>query len=56
MEMQQDLFLCFIDYTKAFDTIQHQHLIQLLEELNIDGKDLRIIKKPLLGTSGKYSS
>lgn len=44
MEMQQDLFLCFIDYTKAFDTIQHQHLIQLLEELNVDGKDLRIIK------------
>ena len=44
LEVQQDLYLCFIDYTKAFDTINHEKIIHHLERLNIDGKDLRIIK------------
>jgi len=45
IEMQQDLYLCFIDYTKAFDTIHHERLMNLLSDLHVDGKDLRIIKK-----------
>jgi predicted DNA-binding protein len=44
MEMQQDLYLCFIDYTKAFDKVRHVELINMLEKINIDGKDQRIIK------------
>ncbi len=44
IEVQQDLYLCFIDYTKAFDTIKHENIIHLLREHMIDGKDLRIIK------------
>lgn len=44
IEVQQYLHLCFIDYTKALDTIQHEHLIKLLQNLHVDGKDLRIIK------------
>ena len=44
-EVQKDLYVCFIDYTKAFDTIRHDELMKLLQALNLDGKNLRIIKK-----------
>ena len=32
------------DYTKAFDTIMHESLINILKALNIDGRDLRVFK------------
>ena len=43
-EVQQDLHLCFIDYTKAFDTVDHENIIKMLEDISINGKDLTIIK------------
>ena len=44
IEVQQDLYLCFIDFSKAFDTVKHEKLIQMLQDINIDGKDLQLIK------------
>ncbi|GFO42831.1 endonuclease-reverse transcriptase [Plakobranchus ocellatus] len=44
LEAQKDVYLCFIDYTKAFDRVRHDEIITQLKQLNIDGKDLRIIK------------
>lgn len=44
IEVQQDLFICFIDYSKAFDKVRHDELFGILEDLDIDGKDLRIIR------------
>ncbi|GFN99336.1 multidrug resistance-associated protein 1 [Plakobranchus ocellatus] len=44
LEVQKDVYLCFIDYTKAFDRVQHDEIITQLKQLNIGGKDLRIIK------------
>ncbi|GFO09658.1 endonuclease-reverse transcriptase, partial [Plakobranchus ocellatus] len=44
LEVQKDLYLCFIDYTKAFDRVRHDEILKQLKQLNIDGKDLRIIK------------
>ncbi|GFO12960.1 endonuclease-reverse transcriptase [Plakobranchus ocellatus] len=44
LEVQKDVYLCFIDYTKAFDRVRHDEIITELQQLNIDGKDLRIIK------------
>ena len=41
---QQDLYLCFIDYTKAFDKVRHENLMTMLEGLEIDGKDLRLVR------------
>ena len=41
--VQEDLYLCFIDYTKAFDTIKHKNVINILKTLNMDGRDLRVI-------------
>ena len=43
-EMQRDIFLCFIDYSKAFDRVKHKELMQMLSELDIDGKDLRLVR------------
>jgi hypothetical protein len=44
IEVKVDLFLFFIDYTKAFDSIRHNEVINMLEKLHVDGKDLGIIK------------
>ena len=44
IEVQKDLFICFIDYSKAFDKVRHDELFNILEGLDIDGKDLRIIR------------
>ncbi|XP_042883267.1 uncharacterized protein LOC122260182 [Penaeus japonicus] len=44
IEMQKDLFMCFIDYTKAFDKVQHEELLRLLQGLDLDGKDIRLIR------------
>ena len=44
IEVQKDLYICFIDYSKAFDKVRHNELFDILEQLDIDGKDLRIIK------------
>ena len=43
IEIQKDLYLCFIDYTKAFDKLRHEEIMSILDSLNIDGKDLRIV-------------
>ena len=39
------MYVCFIDYTKAFDIIRLAELRKLLQAISVDGKDLRIIKK-----------
>ena len=44
IEMQRDVFLCFIDYQKAFDTVRHEELMRMLAGLEIDSKDIRVIK------------
>lgn len=44
IEMQKNLFLCFIDYEKAFDRVQHEKLFNMLIETDIDSKDLRLIR------------
>ena len=42
--MRNELYLCFLDYTKAFECVKHQELIKLIESLNADGKYLRVIR------------
>ena len=44
IEVQHDLYLCFIDYTKAFDKVKHEDLFEFLQNLDIGGKDLRLIR------------
>jgi len=39
------VYICFIDYTKAFDRVNHTELIECVKEIGVDNKDLQIIIK-----------
>ena len=45
IEVQKDLYLCFIDYSKAFDKVKHSDLFDILQRHNCDGKDDRVLRK-----------
>ena len=34
-EFQRDIYLCFIDYAKAFDCVDHNKLWKILQEMRI---------------------
>ena len=44
LQVDKPLFLCFIDYSKAFDKVEHEALLKLLQQLDIDSKDLRLLR------------
>ena len=44
LEKNKKIYICFIDYKKAFDRVFHVKLIESLKQLEIDGKDLTLIK------------
>ena len=44
IKMQTDLYLNFIDYTKDFDKVQHEGVLRIMRNLDLDGKDIRIIQ------------
>ena len=41
--MGKNIYICFIDYSKAFDKVKHSKMIACLKEIGLDGKDLHII-------------
>ena len=34
-EFQENIYFCFIDYAKAFDCVDHNKLLKILEEMGI---------------------
>lgn len=60
-DQRKDVFVCFIDYEKAFDRVQHEKLINILRGAGVDGKDLRIIKnlywqqKAVVRVNGRFT-
>ena len=36
-EFQKNVYFCFIDYTKAFDCVDHNKLWEILQEMRIPG-------------------
>ena len=44
IQVRKNVYLCFIDYEKAFDTVRHNELLDVLKQIGVDGKDLRLIK------------
>jgi len=55
-DVQKDVFLGFIDYEKAFDRVQHNKLIQILENMDIDEKDIQCIKNLYWHQTAKVKS
>ena len=45
VEKQKDVYTCFIDYSKAFDTVKHDSLVELLQSLDIDDADTQLLTK-----------
>ena len=43
IEVQKDLYLCFIDYSKPFFKVRHFDLFDILAGLHIDGRDLLVL-------------
>ena len=43
MEKQKDVYVFFIDYSKAFDTVKHEPLIELLQSLDIDPQYVKLL-------------
>ena len=40
---QRNVYMCFIDYTNAFDRVQHDELLKMLMNLNPYGKNIYLI-------------
>ena len=43
LEMGKELYACFIDYSKAFDTVDHEQLISSLSGTEVDDIDIAVI-------------
>ncbi len=43
VEMQNDIYARFIDYTKALDKVKHKNMLKILRDLQFDGKDIRLV-------------
>ena len=41
---QSIIYLCFVDCTKAFDWVPHRKLFDLLDTINIDDRDYRVLR------------
>ena len=44
MEKQKDLYVCFIDYEKAFDKVKHAEIIEDLVNIGVGRKEIQMIK------------
>ena len=51
LEVNQDLYSSLIDYTKAFDRVQHNILMEILCYLDMSAKDLRLIQNMYINQS-----
>lgn len=45
IEVQKDVLMCFVDFEKAFDTVRHEDMIDMLKEIRIDSKDISLWPK-----------
>ena len=44
LKVQKDIYICFLDYEKAFDRVRHEPFMQCLSEFGVDGEDIKIIR------------
>jgi hypothetical protein len=49
IEHNQDIYVCFVDYEKAFDRVNWTKLMRILKDLGVDWKDRRLIKDLYMG-------
>lgn len=42
VEVSKVMHLCFIDYMGAFNELEHVYMLEMLAEVQVDGRDLRL--------------
>lgn len=52
-DQRKNVIMCFIDFEKAFDRVQHQKLLQILRRMDIDQKDIRCIENLYLNQTAQ---
>lgn len=52
-DMNKDAYVCFADFSKAFDNVKHEQLLEILRKAGIDDRDIRIIKNLYWGQCAK---
>ena len=48
-EFQKNIYFCFIDYTKAFDSVDHNKLWKILKEMGIPDHLTCLLRYPYAG-------
>ena len=43
IQHDQDLYICFVDYEKAFDRVNWTRLMEVLSAIGVDWKDRRLL-------------
>ena len=43
IEIKKDLYLCYTEFQKNFDTVKHETMMKLPQDIGKDVKDMRII-------------
>ena len=44
LDVDEEMFVCFIDLEKAFDRVQWPKLLEILKDISVDWRDRRLIK------------
>ena len=55
-DVKKDVFLCFIDFEKAFDKVKHNKLLTILSSMNIDKRNTACIKNLYWNQSAHIST
>ena len=43
IEMQKEIYACFIDYSKAFDSVKHTKMIEAMQKTDMDENDIALV-------------
>ena len=44
IEMHKSLYRCYINFQNAFEMMEHIKLVDILEDIGLDGKCIRVIR------------
>ena len=49
IDLEQDVYVCFVDYEKAYDRVNLVKLLEVLKSIGVDWRDRRLIERLYMG-------